>query len=259
MPDALRPTNPDSQPTDAIAFELLTALRDQTSCPVCFLVSRMLNQYFDWLAYESVNDLDVRARLRRSLGYCAPHGRLWREQGDVLATAIIYNDVLTEVRRVLREYGPALANGDGGSLSSRLRGMFGAGQAGGGAAALAEALAPAGPCPACEETLQLEKRTIEAYAKGLAKPEFVEADRVHAMGLCLPHLRAVLPLAGGAGGALVEAYTARLDDTSAQLAEVIRKGDYRYAREPKGPEFGAPPRSVEQTAGLLPTRTNMPR
>ena len=86
---------------------------------------------------------------------------------------------------------------------------------------------------------------------------FYAAYQDHPTGICLPHLRAVLrglsdpaPVA-----ALVAAQAAILARTSAALAEVIRKNDYRFRQEPRGDEFQVPPRAVEQAAGSLPNTT----
>src|SRR4051794_26028599 len=100
--------NPPGHPQSAIrnptAFELLRALEGQPSCPVCHLTREAVANQLDAFAYESVTDPATRKRLRDALGYCAAHGQLWLAQYDTLATAIIYDDVFTQVLAVLQAH-----------------------------------------------------------------------------------------------------------------------------------------------------------
>ncbi|HMA33168.1 MAG TPA: hypothetical protein VKY74_01710, partial [Chloroflexia bacterium] len=153
--------------------------------------------------------------------------------------------------------------GAGGSLRAKLQGVFrsGGGGSSGAGPALAAALEPGAPCPGCQQTATVEGQTVLSCAAALADPAFFAAYAGHPLGLCLPHLRGTLRVIGDA--ALVQrvagAQAARLATTAAELAEVIRKYDYRFQDEPHGAEFAAPARSVEQVGGRLPTQLNPPR
>jgi hypothetical protein len=247
-------------------FELLRALEEQPSCPICHLTQQMVSTYLDWIAYESVSDLDVRARLRAALGYCSAHGQAWLRQSDTLATALIYVDIFTQVRDVLR--GPLAALGGeaapgsippGDTLIGKLRAALPGTTSGRETGqAIAAALQPQEACPACMYTLEVEHRLVGAFAKETTSADFMSAYERHPVGLCLPHLRAVLTAIPDKPmlRRLLRAYDARLATTCAELQEVIRKHDYRYRSEPHGSEFAAPARSVEQAGGLLPTQIN---
>jgi hypothetical protein len=127
--------------------------------------------------------------------------------------------------------------------------------------AIADAIEPSEPCPACRYASETEQRMVTACAAGLAYKRSREAYQAHDMGLCLPHFRAALrriaqqPLVS----TLVDMQVAHLRRSRAYLAEVIRKGDYRYRDEARGEEYQAPARSVEQAAGRLPSHTNPTR
>jgi len=234
--------------------------------------------YLGGISYENVNDIGVREELQKSLGYCAVHGQQWLGMKDTLGTAIIYRGVLESVLGVLQvrmtpasdasdanDVEPAGGAKGESSLIDRLQSFLG--NAGGEHSGtelgrtLARELEPAAPCPACDYTLKLEGSMAGAFAKGLAHREFMDAYRRHEMGLCLPHFRQALCLISAPGllQAAVQAQEACISRTCTDLTEVIRKNDYRYIDEPKGPEFQAPARSVEQVWGTLSTHLNLPK
>jgi hypothetical protein len=255
----------DAKAGDMTAFELLRALEEQASCPICHLTQQMVSKYLDWIAYESVSDLDIRARLRRALGYCSAHGQAWLQQSDTLATAMIYNDVFTQVRDILRGPLAALESKTPGTsptadtLVGKLRAVLPGSRSGHETGrAIATALRPQEACPACLYSLNIEQRLVGAFAGATGAADFMSAYERHQVGLCLPHLRAVLVAVPDRAilRRLLRSYDTRLEKTCAELEEVIRKYDYRYTSEPHGSEFGAPARSVGQAGGLLPTQIN---
>ena len=242
---------------DNTAYDLWHALNKGDSCPACRVIERMVTRYLDRISEEAVNEIEFREEVRAAGGFCAPHGKLWLLMNDVLGTAFIYNDVLTTALGVLE----ASSKGEGqeeGGLVGRLRGMIVGSASAGVGRALADALEPTGPCPVCEYTLQAEAQVVGSFARSLDEPHFRMAFQSHRVGLCMPHFRAVLRLSTQTG-ALVQAHTNRLRRATAELKEVIRKADHRYHDEPRGEEFAAPRRSVEQAAGLLPTQLNLPK
>jgi hypothetical protein len=263
---------------DHAAFNLLEALRQPgTGCPVCHLVQKGVVGYLDGVSYESVNDLDIRRELRKSLGYCAAHGQEWLRLQDTLGTAMIYRDVLTSALEVMQarvapakpaeggaeplENGKDRVEGSGeNGLMAKLKGFFGNGQTGSSLGrTLAAGLEPSGPCPVCRYAMKSEKDLTASFAEALAHGDFLEAYRRHETGLCLPHFRQVLRRTQAQlVRALVGAQEAKLARTLADLSEVIRKYDYRNMGEAHGDEFKVPARSVEQAAGSLSTQLNLP-
>ncbi len=252
---------------DRLAFDLLDALR-QPGCPVCRLTHQAARRYLDGISYEMVNDPDVRQELRDSLGYCAVHGQEWLRLQDALGTAIIYRDVLNHLLQTMQAQAQAASTtsdsestqADNGLLD-RLQNMLASRPKSEAGRALAEALEPASPCPVCSHTLKIEESLAASFAAALANRQFMEAYRRHEMGLCLPHFRSVLRFIAQPSllRAATQAQAAKLAMTRDDLAEVIRKHDYRFTGESRGDEFNAPARSVEQVGGNLPIQLNMPK
>src|SRR6266851_5104367 len=86
-------------PRDSTSFEVREAL-DQGGCPVCRLALRSVGRWLASVAYEQVNDIKLRDRLRAARGFCNVHAHRWlREVGSVLGTAIVYQDLLTAALR----------------------------------------------------------------------------------------------------------------------------------------------------------------
>jgi hypothetical protein len=249
-----QPPDESTIPRDKAGHELYLALR-QPGCPICRLTNQVVQRYLETTSYENVNDLGAREELRATQGWCAVHAGHWLEQPDVLGTAIIYKDVLDTVRRTLlqatlRRADPAAAP----DLLGKLRGLVGNDPAPRPGSRLAQALEPAGGCPACTAMRKAERLYLGAFTKALTYSGFLAAYRPHPTGICLPHLRAVLRSVPDAAlvATLAEAHAAILARTSAALAEVIRKNDYRFRQEPRGDEFRAPAWAVEQAAGSVP-------
>ena len=255
----------NAAPVDRTAFDLLHAMRQQTSrCPICHLVLKGVAAYLDGISYENVNDPATRLDLRKSLGYCAVHGQEWLRLQDTLGTALIYRDVLTTVLEVLQSRVPTSHQAnviEADNLKEKLQKLFGnnnpASDAG---RTLAAELEPSAPCPACIYTANMEKDMAELFAGALAHADFLDALRHHEMGLCLPHFRKVLALTTKPSSLrnLLQTHQAKLEITLADLSEVIRKYDYRNTTEARGDEFKVPARSFEQAAGALPTQLNPP-
>src|ERR1700694_4411303 len=86
-------------PRDSTAFEVREAL-DQAGCAVCRLAVRSVDRWLASVAYDQINDIDLRARLRAARGLCNAHAHRWqREVHSVLGTAILYQDLLTSALR----------------------------------------------------------------------------------------------------------------------------------------------------------------
>src|ERR1700736_6557761 len=81
-------------PRDSTAFEGRQALA-QPCCPVCRLALRSVGRWLASVAYDQVNDVELRAELRAARGFCNVHAHRWlREVHSVLGTALVYQDLL---------------------------------------------------------------------------------------------------------------------------------------------------------------------
>jgi Family of unknown function (DUF6062) len=213
--------------SDGATAEVRHALA-RGGCAVCHLTHRSVTRFLKALSYEQVNDLDLRADLRASRGFCPAHAQRWLHQsGNVLGTALIYTDAVTAA---LRELEATPTRGVlAGFRSNRSR---------------------ESPCVACRTELDAQDRYLDALLEGLSDASFAAALAT-SDGLCLPHTRRAVER----GGRRAEPLLARAREVAqrllAELAEVVRKEDYRFKDEPRtDAERGAPRRAVAWTAGL---------
>lgn len=252
-----QPPDESAIPRDKAGYDLYMALH-QPGCPICRLTNQAVERSLANTSYENVNDPGAREEMRAAQGWCAVHAARWLEQLDALGTAIIYKDVLDTARQTLLDAAHLPPDPEAApDLLGKLRELVGNGTPVRPGSLIAQALEPAGGCPACATMRTTERHVLGAFSGALAYPAFLAAYRPHPTGICLPHLRAVLRGAPDPAlvAALVAAHAAILARTSAALAEVIRKNDYRFRQEPRGDEFRAPAWAVEQAAGSVPNTT----
>ena len=241
-------------PRDKLGYELFLALR-RPGCPICGMTAQAVTRHLESTSYENATDVEVRAGLRAAQGWCADHAQQWLAQLDALGTALIYKDVLDNVRWTLVQAAALPApEAEPDALLTRLRGLMGSSGGGRPGARIAAALEPQAGCPACAVARETQRVVVGTFAGALASTTFLAAYRRHPTGVCLPHLRAVLATIPDPAlvAALVEAHAALLGRISADLAEVIRKHDYRFRDEIRGAEFQAVAQAVEHAAGTLP-------
>jgi Family of unknown function (DUF6062) len=214
-------------PRDSTAFEVRDAL-GQPGCPVCRLAVRSVGRWLASVAYDQVNDIDLRNELRAARGFCNPHAHRWlAEVHSVLGTAIVYEDLL---KAALRELDADTVQR--GGLWRAIRGTQ---------------TNDAGNCPACRAQAEAEDRFLSALlAIFAADARAVKGSE----GVCLKHVRAALRR-GSPGAERLLAHTrSGIERLLGELGEVIRKEDYRFRDEPRTDgERTAPGRAVARVAG----------
>ena len=134
----------------------------------------------------------------------------------MLGTTILYRDFVNTLAKALDA---------GGDTPKRLR------FAGRGQPDLDTNLAPSADCPACLLEADAARRSAKILLKHLDDPD-IERAYLAAGGLCLPHFRLTLSMAGGEASRLLAGWQAiawrHLRD---ELDELIRKHDHRFAHE----------------------------
>ncbi len=224
---------------DATYVDLVAALA-KPGCPICRIVGQAVHRYLDGLLYENVNDVGVRARLRAAHGFC--HSHAWEAAAlkDAFGMAIIYRDVVSTLSEELDKGVRTPRLPTSGLLRREPRpGQF-----------LARRLAARRPCPACSVQDEVTDATLGALVRNVNDPQMEEAFS-SSSGLCLPHLRRALTLAedGAAVETLVRVQRAALARLEGELAEFIRKHDYRFAAEEWGPERDSWRRAIAMMSG----------
>jgi hypothetical protein len=213
-------------PRDTTAFEVREAL-PEAGCVVCRLALRSVGRWLRSMAYDQVNDVQLRTELREARGFCNPHAHRWlREARSVLGTSIVYRDLLTAALRDLDSVSPK---------RGRLLNAFRAAERGGG-------------CPACRTQREAEARYLTALATLVsAEPGVLDGSD----GLCVLHARAAVRTGRPGAEHIVQHTRSAIERLLSQLDEVIRKEDYRYRHEPRtDDERTAPGRAVARAAGL---------
>ncbi|RPI27142.1 MAG: hypothetical protein EHM70_18185 [Chloroflexota bacterium] len=218
----------------SIYFALLEAC-SQPGCPLCRFTYNNVQRYFDSLLYESVNDRTVRLHLRRSLGFCREHA--WQtvdsSSGEALGIAIIYHDVLTNVLRGFPDAGTPSARQPRlgtwlGSLSGELNMKL---------KTLVQALTPKERCPVCTNRDEMNALAVKELLQSILDEKLHKALET-SEGLCLPHLLQSFEKVHDEPtfAALVALNHDKLEALNAELAELIRKNDYRFRDEGFGEE-----------------------
>jgi hypothetical protein len=229
-----------------IAYQKLCEASEQAGCPVCRLTLEAVASYLDHLMYADVNVIRLREQLRLARGFCPEHARQTLAIGHALGVAIIYKDVIDNLARALaagRYQTPAPWH----KLREARRDELAT-------AATTEtvsSLSAQRTCPACAERSMIEDvflGTMDEHLDG--DPPFVEILR-QSEGLCLPHFRRALELVRSrrAYDVLADLQLGWWRSLSAELAEFIRKNDYRFRHEGFAEEGDAWLRAVRRVIG----------
>jgi hypothetical protein len=204
--------NGDSNVTkDTTYYELLEAL-NQEGCALCRLSQRAVERYLKGMLYENVNDVTVQEKLKATQGFCPAHSELLLRQRNSLGTAILYlsKQGVREEKRI---------------PTARA------------------------PCPACEQRDDAALRYLKPL-RNLHTEDELAATFTAGSGFCLPHLRQVTArLRGEALERLLHYQQERWEELRAELAEIVRKNDYRFQGEGFGAERDAWLRAVRAVAG----------
>lgn len=208
-------------------FELVEA-QAKPGCPICRMIYQQTDRYLDSLLYEAVLDPDVRAKLKRSRGFCAEHVEmLHRKPGRALGIALIYRDTI----RLLAQLGEKGRYEPETSLRVRFlkREQGGLGTA--------NQMAAEQACPACEIAKDSERLYVGLLASHLQDDDLYAAY-AQGEGLCLPHVLATLEQVADESSLerLIKPQVARYRLMLNDLDEFIRKRDHRFRDEKYGEE-----------------------
>jgi len=233
-------------------YDLRDAMKEP-GCAVCRLRAIASERFIEGLIYEKVNDRGLRATLRLSRGFCHEHSWLLDRSGAALGTAIITHDVLKHVLADMKKgaFSPVSA------LSfARAQEILDQSRPKGATLSYVASLEPAAECPACtraNETVEACFATIREHAleEGGLLADYLASD-----GLCLPHFRGLMSGVGDEAlfEALAEAQRTIWQRLVDELAEAVRKSDYRFYGELLANEGDAWRRAVAALAGSRPKR-----
>jgi hypothetical protein len=182
-------------------------------CAICALNHRAVDGWIQSLLREGITDVKARLRFRDSGGLCGEHTRLLEDRGSPLGVSILLHDLLTQASP----------------------------------ASTARRATPR--CGACGYLAESEARYLDALAATLVWPD-VQTLFAQSEGLCAPHIQRLIRRARRGTEHWIRVTCAQhLEPLVAELAEIIRKHDYRYAAEPWGEEADAWRRAAARYGG----------
>jgi len=217
-------------------------------CPVCRLKENTVRRHLDNLLWESVNDAGVRREIRNARGFCQQHAWQLVEGGSSLGVVIIMHDVMQHVLQLLET---AAFQPPAPTLRQRARSALDPSRAAPANAELLAKLRPQAPCPVCVHAETTERVLISTLVQELLGEGGLLSPFRASEGLCLSHLRQALAQTPNAEvfDALVGVQREIWRRLTDQLAELIRKEDYRFRHEARGEEKGASLRALAILSG----------
>ena len=230
------------------AYDLLQACR-KPGCPVCRVEQGAVERYISSLFYESVNDVQVRERLRASLGFCREHARLAVEKslGNALGFAIIYQDM---INHILKQLGNEIVPPNTRRWSTLLKRI--PEKVSETVQRVLYAFTPQKHCMVCQQRDRTLHLIISSLMDSLHEPEMREALQT-SDGLCNPHLKKAFEAVTDPDvcEVLLTIHREKLESLRGELAEFIRKNDYRFKDEGIGAEGDAWRRAMNKLTGNI--------
>jgi hypothetical protein len=222
---------------DLTYLQLKDALA-QDGCAMCQLREYYGRRYLSWFLHEQVNDVATRLKLAQSWGFCVYHAWLlqkleWERCHDGMATAILCEWLVERHCRILQR-----SLEESCLPKKRFWHQWRWWRPSRPAEPLLQAYAAEGICPACTSQQESAAYTLQVLTHHLAEDASFQTLYKQSGGLCMPHFKVALASAEEeqAVGVLVEVQLETLGRLAGELSEYLRKHDYRFAREPSGPE-----------------------
>jgi len=201
-------------------YNLIDAFQEK-SCPICLLAKKATHKAMDDFLYESVNDPEMRRKIRKSFGFCNLHAWQLQKLGDGFGLSIIYKDLIKHLLGKTKKNNKAI-------------------------------ILPNKPlsCPFCEDLRGHEKRYVLTFIENFNEPE-VSRRYKNSFGLCIPHLVSTVRLCKDADiiREIFEIESEKLNSLKDELEEFERKHDYRFRKEAPGAEKDSWVRAIEKLIG----------
>jgi hypothetical protein len=141
-----------------ILYYSIIEFLENGKCPVCGLIKKRREEYFEHVLFEQVNDIGFRKKLRATNGFCNYHTYKFLSYHDSLGTALIYQDLyLTDIKNL--EHGKIVKTPE--------------------------------RCVVCDIEKDAEKTALDLIYEFLNDNEFKD-KLLHSKGLCLPHYKKML-------------------------------------------------------------------
>jgi hypothetical protein len=208
--------------TTSPTYEFLLTACAKPGCPFCRVTHDVEVRYLDQFFYSQVNDYNSRVRFRASTGFCPGHAAMAMDElaGKSLGLAILYEDLL----RIAQE-----------SLEKDQN--------------IAQAK---GKCSACQLHDETDGYLLTDLERYILQPE-LQAALQGSSGLCFTHFtQAYNRLRGEKHRQLLDIQLQAIQSLRGELAEFIRKNDYRFQGEGFGAERDSWRRGVGPVTSVWP-------
>ena len=145
-------------------YKLIDAFQTD-ECPVCFITKQRIENYFDNLLYENINDVEFRKQFNENYGFCNYHSYKFLSYNDGLAISLTHKTLLIEKikefqlktdKKILRYLKPKNKK-----------------------------------CMVCKLSIEIEDRYLSIIQEYIDDPEFKESF-LCSKGLCIPHYELLL-------------------------------------------------------------------
>ncbi len=147
-----------------LSYYDLIEVFEKPGCPICRLTKKGIEDYYESLIYEYINDMGFRDTFRIDKGFCKYHAYKFLEYNDGLAVSLPYRDLLNDILKDLK------------SVSKRNK---------------KEKKASPSSCMVCRMKKDIEKTYLSIIVDYIEDDEFV-SKFVKSDGLCIPHYERLL-------------------------------------------------------------------
>ena len=186
--------------------------------------------------------------MRKSLGFCHEHAWLLLDKslGDDLSIAIIYHDILGTILKQLPNTSISVPSQSKKiswfrRIPSWLTNSI---------ELVSRVITPKETCLACQQRENATRFTMDILAESFSNKDFFDA-LASSDSLCLPHLKKAFEKVKTEEdfNSLLSISREKLRNLEQELAEYIRKNDYRFRREDSGLESDSWKRAVRMAVG----------
>jgi hypothetical protein len=212
-------------------FELLKIFSKE-GCPICLSTNKLIDEYFDNLLYENVNDPFLRTKIRKSFGYCKKHSlqieRVAENTFQGSGLAIIIEDLSNLLLKKYEE----IANTTSKKQNSKKQRYY--------------------QCPACSYQFTFEQIYASEIAYGIKEEAFFNEFKKSG-GLCLHHLTEVTKHITDPDDLkrLIEYHVSSLGMIIRDINSFIDKQDYRNKERITAKEAEARKKALRKIIGEL--------
>ncbi len=144
-------------------FNLLDSFKTD-ECPICNLIKKNVNNYFDSLLYENINNFSFIETFNKDMGFCDYHAYKFLSYNDGQAIVLTYKDILkkrikelekNEKKHFIKNYNEH--------------------------------------CIICRLIKNSEKRYLTIFSSFIEEEEFQE-EFLKSKGLCIPHFQKLIEI-----------------------------------------------------------------